>query len=73
MKSLFYSVCVVVATVFLAVNNPAFAAAETKKVCINVKKDGKDVIDPKTNKPKQTCKDVKQHKKLEGTKVPEKK
>lgn len=46
---------------------------ETKKVCVDVKKDGKDVIDPKTGKVKQSCKEVKQHKKLDGTKVPEKK
>lgn len=46
---------------------------ETKKVCVDVKKDGKDVIDPKTGKTKQSCKEVKQHKKLDGTKVPEKK
>jgi hypothetical protein len=73
MKNLFYSLCVVIGATFLAYNNPAFAEAETKKVCIDVKKDGKDVIDPKTGKPKQNCKEVKQHKKLEGTKVPEKK
>jgi hypothetical protein len=72
MKSLFYSLCVVLATVFLAYNNPAFAETQTKKVCVDVKKDGKDVIDPKTNKPKQTCKEVKVHKKLEGTEVPKK-
>ena len=47
---------------------------ETKKICVDVKdKQGKDVIDPKTKKVKQNCKEVKQHKKLEGTKVPEKK
>jgi hypothetical protein len=46
---------------------------ETKKVCVDVKKDGKEVKDPKTGKVKQSCKEVKQHKKLEGTKVPEKK
>jgi hypothetical protein len=46
---------------------------ETKKVCVDVKKDGKEVKDPKTGKTKQSCKEVKQHKKLEGTKVPEKK
>jgi hypothetical protein len=46
---------------------------ETKKVCVDVKKDGKEVKDPKTGKVKQTCKEVKQHKKLDGTKVPEKK
>lgn len=42
------------------------AEAEKKKVCVMQK-------DPKTNKEKEVCKDVKQHKKLEGTKVPEKK
>lgn len=57
---------------------PGFAAddkkAETKKVCVDVQgKDGKPVIDPKTKKPKQDCKEVKQHKKHEGTAVPEKK
>jgi hypothetical protein len=47
---------------------------ETVKVCVDVKdKEGKDVIDPKTKKVKQNCKEVKQHKKLEGTKVPDKK
>lgn len=48
-------------------------AKETKKVCVDVKKDGKEVKDPKTGKTKQSCKEVKQHKKLEGTKVPDKK
>lgn len=47
---------------------------ETVKVCVDVQgKDGKPVIDPKTKKPKQDCKEIKKHKKHEGTKVPEKK
>lgn len=47
---------------------------EVKKVCVDVQgKDGKPVIDPKTKKPKQNCKDVKVREKHEGTKVPEKK
>jgi hypothetical protein len=47
---------------------------ETKKVCVDIKdKAGKAVTDPKTNKVKQNCKEVKQHKKLEGTDVPSKK
>lgn len=53
---------------------PAFADGETRKVCVNVKdKQGKDVIDPKTKKVRQNCKEVKQHHKLEGTQIPEKK
>jgi hypothetical protein len=52
---------------------PTYAEPETKKVCIDEKgKDGKPVLDKKGN-PKQSCKTVKVHKKLEGTKVPEKK
>jgi hypothetical protein len=65
MKSLFYSLCVVLGATLLAYNNPAFAEPETKKVCVEQK-------DAKGN-PKQVCKEVKQHKKLEGTKVPDKK
>ena len=45
---------------------PAVFAAETKRVCV-------EQTDAKTKKPKQVCKDVKVHKKLEGTKVPDKK
>ena len=44
---------------------PAFAAAETKRVCVEQQ-------DPKTKQPKQVCREVKTHKKLEGTKVPDK-
>ena len=47
---------------------------ETVKVCIDVQgKDGKPVLDPKTGKPKQDCKEMKKHKKHEGTAIPEKK
>ena len=43
----------------------ADAVKETKKICVDQMKDGKEVKDPKTGKTKQTCKEVKQHKKLE--------
>jgi hypothetical protein len=42
------------------------AEPETKKACVTQK-------DPKTGKEKEVCKTIKVHKKLEGTKVPEKK
>lgn len=46
---------------------------ETKQVCVDVKdKEGKPVKDAKGNV-KQNCKEVKQHKKLEGHEVPTKK
>lgn len=44
------------------------SAPETKRVCIDRIKDGKPVL-TKDGKPQQDCKEVKQHKKLEGTKV----
>ena len=45
---------------------PVFAEAEKKKACVMQK-------DQKTGKEKEFCKEIKVHKKLEGTKVPEKK
>mgnify|MGYP003334236182 FL=1 len=41
-------------------------AAEEKKVCVKE-------LDSKTKKEKEVCKTIKVHKKLEGTKIPEKK
>ena len=48
-------------------------AAETRKVCVDVKDKAGQVQMDKSGKPKQNCKQVKQHKKLEGTVVPGKK
>jgi hypothetical protein len=48
----------------LTFSMPVLAEAETKRVCIEQK-------DAKTGKMKEVCKNVKVHKKLEGTKVPE--
>ncbi len=41
-------------------------AAEEKKVCVKE-------MDAKTKKEKEVCKTIKVHKKLEGTKIPDKK
>jgi opacity protein-like surface antigen len=72
MKKLILATILVFSTVAFAC--AADAPKETKKVCIDVKgKDGNVVIDKKTKKPKQNCKTMKVHKKLEGTEVPEKK
>lgn len=57
----------------LAFINIAYAEAETKQVCVDkLGKDGQPVKD-KAGKVQQTCKEIKVHKKLEGTKVPDKK
>ena len=56
-----------------ALSVPVYAEAEVKEVCKDRKdKAGKVVVD-KSGKAKQECKKIRVHKKLEGTKVPEKK
>jgi hypothetical protein len=50
----------------------AYAAAETKTICKDVVgKNGKVVLS-QNGKPKQSCRTIKVHKKLEGTPVPTK-
>ena len=62
-----------VAGLILCLPAVADEVKETKKVCVDVKdKEGKEVKD-KNGKVKQNCKEIKQHKKLDGEKVPEKK
>lgn len=64
---------IILALSALSFTAPAIATGETKKVCVDVKdKDGKPVKDAKGNV-KQNCKEVKVHKKLEGTEFPVKK
>jgi hypothetical protein len=58
------------ATVFLGT---AFAEAEIKEVCKDKTDKAGKVVNGKDGKPVQVCKKIKVHKKLEGTKVPEKK
>jgi hypothetical protein len=72
MKNVFWSFCVVLGLWFPAFNNHVFAA-ETKEVCHDkTDKAGKPVLN-KDGTPKQDCKKIKIHKKLEGTEVPVKK
>ncbi len=70
MKKIVLALALALGSQFVIAEEPK---KETKKVCVDVKKDGKEVKDPKTGKTKQSCKEVKVHKKLDGTKVPEKK
>ena len=62
-----------VAGLILCLPAVADEVKETKRVCVDVKdKEGKEVRD-KAGNIKQNCKQIKQHKKLDGEKVPEKK
>ena len=66
-----------IALVLALVSQSAMAdmpKGETKRVCVDQKdKAGQTVVDPKTNQPRQTCKIVRRHQKLEGQEVPVKK
>ena len=58
----------------VCIASTAFAGGEVKEVCTpKVDKAGKAVLDKKTGKQAEDCKKIKVHKKVEGTKVPEKK
>jgi hypothetical protein len=69
MKQFLFAICVALGAQYVYADEPK----ETKRVCVDVKdKDGKEVKD-KNGKVKQNCKEIKQHKKLDGEKIPEKK
>lgn len=59
--------------VSLALATSAYAGGEVKEVCKDKKDNAGNVVKDKDGKAVQTCKKVKVHKKLEGTKVPDQK
>ncbi len=65
MKKEFAVLSMILFLLLAPLTNAAFAA-ETKKVCVKE-------LDNKTKKEKEVCKTIKVHKKLEGTKIPDKK
>lgn len=67
------NVLIAVFAAFMIAAPSMVQATEAQKVCVDkLGKDGKPVPG-KDGKPVQVCKQVKVHKKLEGTAVPEKK
>lgn len=48
-------------------------AGETAKVCVDVKDKAGNVVKDAKGKAKQNCKEMKVHKKLDGTAIPPKK
>mgnify|MGYP000341311734 CR=1 FL=1 len=73
MKNILTALLLSASLIACAHADEAAAPKETTKVCVDVVKDGKPVMDKKTGKPQQQCKTMKVHKKLEGTEVPVKK
>ncbi len=57
---------IITAIILSAITLSVSFAAEEKKVCVKE-------YDNKTKKEKEVCKTIKVHKKLEGTKIPDKK
>lgn len=55
----------------LALVSTAYAGGEVKEVCKDKKDKAGNVVKDKDGKAVQSCKKIKVHKKLEGTKVPE--
>ena len=54
---------------------PVYAAdkpAETKKVCVDAKDSKGNIIKNKDGSTKQDCREIKVHKKFEGTEIPKK-
>lgn len=72
MKKILFIALVIGSIPLLSYHGVSFSA-EVKRVCVDkVTNDGKKVLD-KDGKPVQDCKEIKVHKKLEGTEVPPKK
>ena len=70
MKQLLIAVALALGSQFVIAEEPK---KETAKVCVDVKdKEGKPVKN-KDGSVKQNCKEVRQHRKLEGTEIPVKK
>ena len=65
MKKEYAILSMILFLLFAPLTKAAFAAEE-KKVCVKE-------MDSKTKKEKEVCKTIKVHKKLEGTKIPDKK
>jgi hypothetical protein len=71
MKKIIFIAAVISLIPLLSYHNISFSA-EVKRVCVDkITNDGKKVLD-KNGKVVQDCKEIKVHKKLEGTEVPKK-
>lgn len=72
MKKEILVVSMILGLLFVPLTKGAFAAEE-KTICRDKVDQKGQVVKGKDGKPVQDCKKIKVHKKLEGTKVPEKK
>jgi pentose-5-phosphate-3-epimerase len=62
----------VFALILLIATNPAYAGAKTKEVCRDKVDKAGNIVKDKRGNTTQVCKKIKVHKKVDGTRVPEK-
>jgi beta-lactamase regulating signal transducer with metallopeptidase domain len=62
----------IIALIVLIATNPAYAEVTTKEVCRDKVDKAGQVVKDKSGKTTKVCKKVKVHKKVDGTRVPEK-
>ena len=60
------------ALIVLIATNPAYAEGKTKEVCRDKVDKAGNIVRDKSGKTTKVCKKVKVHKKVDGTRVPEK-
>ena len=73
MKTVFYTAAMILGLVYPAWNNQVFAEeVKTKKVCKDTMDKAGKAVKNKDGSTKQTCKEIRVHKKHEGTAIPEK-
>ena len=71
MKKLLIVLSLALGSQFVIADEPA--KKETVRVCVDVKDKNGQPVKNKDGSTKQNCKEVKKHKKLEGTEIPSKK
>jgi hypothetical protein len=60
------------ALIVLIATNPAYAEGKTKEVCRDKVDKAGNIVRDKSGKTTKVCKKIKVHKKVDGTRVPEK-
>jgi acetylglutamate synthase len=73
MKTIFYTAALIAGLIYPAWNNSVMAEeVKTKKVCKDTMDKAGKAVKNKDGSTKQTCKEIRVHKKHEGTAIPEK-
>lgn len=66
-------ITILFATACLTLTNNVYAEVKTKRVCVVAKDKAGNIIKDSAGKPKQNCRTMRVHRKLDGTQIPGKK